>query len=82
MAVYCGKLASLSFLQFLRRTLKQQMGPSPFTESERRHSMLEADVTAHKPGGFTEPLSEKKALTQVYFEAVCSMFSSLIIVNV
>ena len=39
--------------------------------------MLEADVSAHKSGGFTESLSEKQALTQVYFEAVCMFCFSL-----
>ncbi|KAL1955725.1 hypothetical protein VTO42DRAFT_8123 [Malbranchea cinnamomea] len=67
--VYCGKLASLSFLQFLRKTLKRQMGPSPFTESDRKNTMLEADVSVHKQGSFKEDLADKKALVQAYFEA-------------
>ncbi|KAM5359171.1 hypothetical protein ACJZ2D_014669 [Fusarium nematophilum] len=43
--VYVGSSAALSFLEFLRRTVRQYDGPSTFTDSVERHTMLEADIS-------------------------------------
>lgn len=41
--VYVGKAASLSFLQLLRDTVTQHIGPSQFSHSVKREDMLEAE---------------------------------------
>ncbi|KAJ9663215.1 hypothetical protein H2198_000976 [Neophaeococcomyces mojaviensis] len=45
--LYIGEIASLSFLQFLRRTLRYQMGASTFTEAKSRNLMLEVENVDH-----------------------------------
>lgn len=75
--LYIGETASLSFLQFLRKTLRQQMGPSPFTESEFSNQMLEVDVGenqlhADEPDGL-EDQDQKRALIQCFFEATSAI---------
>ncbi|PLN74536.1 fungal-specific transcription factor domain-domain-containing protein [Aspergillus taichungensis] len=42
--VYVGKAASLSFLQLLRDTVTQYIGPSQFSHSLKREDMLEAET--------------------------------------
>lgn len=42
--VYIGKAASLSFLQLLRDTVTQYIGPSQFSHSLKREDMLEAET--------------------------------------
>ncbi|KAI9172819.1 putative sterigmatocystin biosynthesis P450 monooxygenase STCB [Paramyrothecium foliicola] len=68
--VYVGSSAALSFLQFLRALLKRYNGPSEFTESQTRHSMLEAEVP--KPtDDFNDFLDTraKKELCEVFLQA-------------
>ncbi|KAK5461229.1 hypothetical protein LTS15_003292 [Exophiala xenobiotica] len=68
--VYVGGTASLSFLQFLRQTIKQQMGPSVFTDNDRRNVMLE--VRSPEDTNTTileEDERQKRALIEVYFAA-------------
>lgn len=72
--LYVGETAHLSFLQFLRKTLRQQMGPSPFTESEFSNQMLEMDLGQNRFAAIDESeqpgdQDEKRALVQCYFEA-------------
>jgi hypothetical protein len=72
--VYVGGTASLSFLQFLRQTIKQQMGPSVFTNNDRRNVMLE--VRSPEDTNTTileEDESQKRALIEVYFAAVSAV---------
>lgn len=75
--LYVGETASLSFLQFLRKTLRQQMGPSPFTESEFSNQMLEVDLDdsraqVDEPDGL-EDQDQKRALLQCFFEATSAI---------
>ncbi|KIW17522.1 hypothetical protein PV08_04716 [Exophiala spinifera] len=67
--VYVGGTASLSFLQFLRHTLKQQMGPSVFTDNDRRNVMLEVRSPEDTNAIFEEDESQKRALVEIYFAA-------------
>ncbi|EXJ65517.1 hypothetical protein A1O7_01858 [Cladophialophora yegresii CBS 114405] len=67
--VYIGEFASLTFLQFLRHTIKQQMGPSLFTENTRRNLMLEAVNVKDAVTQFVEDVHQKAALIEVYFAA-------------
>jgi hypothetical protein len=75
--LYVGETASLSFLQFLRKTLRQQMGPSPFTESEFSNQMLEVDQNDKTADDDeTESLEDedqKRALVQCFFEATSAV---------
>ncbi|KAJ9606220.1 hypothetical protein H2200_009181 [Cladophialophora chaetospira] len=76
--VYIGEFASLSFLQFLRHTIKQQMGPSLFTENTRRNLMLEAAGAKDTNIEFVEDDHGKAAMIDVYFAAtngVLDLFS-------
>ncbi|KAJ9617811.1 uncharacterized protein PV06_06239 [Exophiala oligosperma] len=67
--VYVGGTASLSFLQFLRQTIKQQMGPSVFTDNDRRNVMLEVRSPEDTNAIFEEDESQKRALIEIYFAA-------------
>ncbi|OCT46039.1 putative Fungal specific transcription factor [Cladophialophora carrionii] len=67
--VYIGEFASLTFLQFLRHTIKQQMGPSLFTENTRRNLMLEAANVNDTVTQFVEDVHQKAALIEAYFAA-------------
>lgn len=46
------------------------MGPSPFTEHERRHFMLEANTDSLASEPLEESASEKNSLIESYFSAV------------
>jgi hypothetical protein len=69
--VYIGKTASLTFLQFLRQTIRQQMGPSTFTESARQNVMLEADAGEITREVFEEG-DHELTLIDTFYAAVCS----------
>lgn len=73
MTVYIGRSAALSFLQFLRATLKQYAGPSAFTESQTRHMMLEESVVGAGPSEFHDELDHqgKASLIMVFLQEVC-----------
>ncbi|KAJ5239005.1 hypothetical protein N7468_003624 [Penicillium chermesinum] len=51
--VYVGKAASLSFLQLVRETVTQHIGPSQFSHPLGREDMLEAEAT-HDPSSYAE----------------------------
>ncbi|GLI78953.1 hypothetical protein PoHVEF18_007275 [Penicillium ochrochloron] len=51
--VYVGKAASLSFLQLLRETVTQHIGPSQFSHNYRSEDMLETEAH-HDPLNFSE----------------------------
>ncbi|KAI1614550.1 hypothetical protein EDD36DRAFT_231214 [Exophiala viscosa] len=67
--VYVGGAASLTFLQFLRQTIKQQMGPSVFTEINSRNVMLEVGSPEDTSDNLEPEESQKRALIEVYFAA-------------
>lgn len=68
--VYIGKTASLSFLQFLRHTIRQQMGPSVFTENTQRHLMLEINSPEDGSSHFAEDDQHKRTLVEAYHASV------------
>ncbi|KAH7149193.1 hypothetical protein B0J13DRAFT_606369 [Dactylonectria estremocensis] len=43
--VFIGEAASISFLQFLRDTVEEQIGPSQFTRNDKSQNMLETAPT-------------------------------------
>ncbi|KAJ5352765.1 hypothetical protein N7452_001739, partial [Penicillium brevicompactum] len=74
--VYVGKAASLSFLQLLRDTVTQHIGPSQF--SQRSEDMLETEAQ-HGPLNFSQErcnAEEKRQFLQNY-EAATSGFLNL-----
>ena len=76
--VYIGRSAALSFLQFLRATLKQYAGPSAFTESQTRHMMLEESVVGTDASGFSDELDyhAKASLIKCFLQEVSSLCPS------
>ncbi|RFU27094.1 hypothetical protein B7463_g9244, partial [Scytalidium lignicola] len=71
--VYIGEGASLSFLQFLRRSIRQYMGPSLFTQSNRRNIMLEADPGINNIEEFVEDTTHKQLLVDCYFSVTSGL---------
>ncbi|KAK6008118.1 hypothetical protein QM012_000021 [Aureobasidium pullulans] len=68
--VFVGKIASLSFLHFLRRVLKWQMGPNTFTEYARENVMLEAgDLTGRLQASPGSEQTEQRTLIDCFFAA-------------
>ncbi|KAF7631446.1 hypothetical protein AFLA_012303 [Aspergillus flavus NRRL3357] len=67
--VYIGQTSSLSFLYFLKRTIKGYIGSVPFTEEEGHH--VTVDIPESAVEGITQILSfdEKCSLLDSYFEA-------------
>jgi hypothetical protein len=72
LAVYVGKAASLSFLQLLRDTVTQHIGPSQFSHNVRSEDMLETEAH-HDLLNFSEErcsVEEKRQFVQNYEAAV------------
>ncbi|KAH7139925.1 hypothetical protein B0J13DRAFT_447804 [Dactylonectria estremocensis] len=69
--VYVGSSAAISFLQYLRDTLRHHAGPSSFTESAARDTMLEADVKELADDLSIDTLDPKRteALTDHFLES-------------
>ncbi|OQE02973.1 hypothetical protein PENVUL_c036G02144 [Penicillium vulpinum] len=75
--VYVGKAASLSFLQLLRDTVTQHIGPSQFSHNGRSGDMLEAE-THHDVLDFSEEcctVDEKNRFIQSYHAATSGFFN-------
>ncbi|KAF2225889.1 hypothetical protein BDZ85DRAFT_272524 [Elsinoe ampelina] len=70
-SVYLGDTAALSFLQFLRKTLRHYAGPSPFTESQNKHTLLELPAKKPSVDRATDDLShdEKIELIRIFRDA-------------
>lgn len=71
-AVYVGKAASLSFLQLLRDTVTQHIGPSQFSHNFRSEDMLETEAH-HDPSNFDEKsctIDDKRRYIQVFYAVV------------
>lgn len=74
-AVYVGKAASLSFLQLLRDTVTQHIGPSQFSHNGGSEDMLEAEAH-HDLLNFSHEcctVDEKDRFIQNYHAAVGRM---------
>lgn len=69
--VYVGETSSLSFLHFLRKTVKGYVGSVSFTDYERYHTVLEADP--HPPSSLNLNATSEKITSWMnyYHEAVC-----------
>ena len=82
--VYIGGAAALSFLQFLRATLRQYAGASAFTESVTSYMMLEASVGGAAPGEGNEDLclDGKTALVKCFIQAVSTSVVGLLLLGV
>ncbi|KAJ5200845.1 hypothetical protein N7491_008351 [Penicillium cf. griseofulvum] len=75
--VYVGKAASLSFLQLLRDTVTQHIGPSQFSHNGGNEDMLEAE-SHHDPLNFSEEYctsDEKSQFIQNYHVATSGFFN-------
>lgn len=73
--MYVGKAASLSFLQLLRDTVTQHIGPSQFSHNGRSEDMLEAEAH-HDLLDFSHEccaVDEKDRFIQNYHAAVGRM---------
>lgn len=70
--MYVGKAASLSFLQLLRDTVTQHIGPSQFSHNVKSEDMLETESPHHVPSTFGDHLSpgQKEAFVRAYHTAV------------
>ncbi|CAI7595322.1 unnamed protein product [Penicillium viridicatum] len=75
--VYVGKAASLSFLQLLRDTVTQHIGPSQFSHNGRSEDMLEAEAH-HDLLNFSQEcctVEEKDRFIQNYHTATSGFFN-------
>jgi hypothetical protein len=75
--VYIGRAASLSFLQLLRDTVTQHIGPSQFSHNVTKEDMLETDTPDEVPALFQDNVGhqEEQAYLRVYHIAVRSNHS-------
>ncbi|KAL3455839.1 hypothetical protein BJX64DRAFT_271638 [Aspergillus heterothallicus] len=69
--VYIGRAASLSFLQLLRDTVTQHIGPSQFSHNVRREDMLETDTPDEVPQTFKSDLdiTQEQAYLRTFYIA-------------
>ncbi|KAF4551231.1 Fungal specific transcription factor domain-containing protein 52 [Elsinoe fawcettii] len=73
--VYIGDNAALSFLQFLRKTLRHYAGPSPFTENRNRHTLLELPPKKYTGKDLVDDLDRQEKVELVrYFRDASSGF--------
>lgn len=78
-SVYVGKAASLSFLQLLRDTVTQHIGPSQFSHHAKTEDMLETESPHSVPSSTVDDrlrVTRKEAFVRVYHAAVSCTFSS------
>lgn len=70
--VYVGRAASLSFLQLLRDTVTQHIGPSQFSHNVKLEDMLETEAPKNVSPGFEDQLDlqQRQALLRAYQIAV------------
>lgn len=68
--VYIGENTSLSFLDYLRHSLRPWVGATSFTESERGNALLEPDIDEVAGKEVHLDLAEKRELFQSYCEVV------------
>ncbi|KAL4973095.1 hypothetical protein BDW66DRAFT_168867 [Aspergillus desertorum] len=77
--VYIGRAASLSFLQLLRDTVTQHIGPSQFSHNVTKEDMLETDTPDDIPASFqndVDPQAEQ-AYLRVYHIATSGFINVL-----
>ncbi|KAF3392807.1 Cytochrome b2 [Penicillium rolfsii] len=67
--VYMGETSSLSFLYFLKRTIKGYVGPVPFTEEGAQQVTVDTQDSAVEGTAQLLSLDERCSLLDSYFEA-------------
>ncbi|KAL6232470.1 hypothetical protein BDW75DRAFT_247146 [Aspergillus navahoensis] len=77
--VYIGRAASLSFLQLLRDTVTQHIGPSQFSHNVTKEDMLETDTPDDIPASFQNDVDPQKeqAYLRVYHIATSGFINIL-----
>ncbi|KAL4993064.1 hypothetical protein BDV10DRAFT_33771 [Aspergillus recurvatus] len=77
--VYIGRAASLSFLQLLRDTVTQHIGPSQFSHNVTKEDMLETDTPDDIPASFQNDVDqqEEQAYLRVYHIATSGFINVL-----
>ncbi|KAL4746513.1 hypothetical protein BDW72DRAFT_197594 [Aspergillus terricola var. indicus] len=77
--VYIGRAASLSFLQLLRDTVTQHIGPSQFSHNVTKEDMLETDTPDDIPASFQDDVrpQEEEAYLRVYHIATSGFINVL-----
>ncbi|KAL5338271.1 hypothetical protein BJX70DRAFT_367136 [Aspergillus crustosus] len=77
--VYIGRAASLSFLQLLRDTVTQHIGPSQFSHNVKSEDMLETDTPDDMPLSFENDIdvSEEQAYIRSYYIATSGFINVL-----
>lgn len=81
-SVYIGDHASLSFLDFLRHSLKQLVGVTPFTDGQQNNPMLELEADEPASADIMVDFQQKKALFQSYLTVVGAKSIFLFCMNV
>ncbi|KAF7545316.1 hypothetical protein G7Z17_g9277 [Cylindrodendrum hubeiense] len=82
--LFIGEAASISFLQFLRDTVEDQIGPSQFTRNDKSQSMLETAPTTSDTAASTsldlEGLGKEEVLLHYnIYRAVTGGFLDLLV---
>ncbi|KAL4757127.1 Zn(II)2Cys6 transcription factor [Aspergillus foveolatus] len=77
--VYIGRAASLSFLQLLRDTVTQHIGPSQFSHNVTKEDMLETDTPDDVPASLQDNVGhqEEQAYLRVYHIATSGFINVL-----
>ncbi|KAJ9136596.1 putative C6 transcription factor [Pleurostoma richardsiae] len=72
--VYIGETASLSFLHFLRQTLRPYVGPMSFTDGNRHNVMLEANLNeVHRAEAAVLTPEEQATFLASYLQATSGL---------
>lgn len=80
-AVYIGENASLSFLDFLRHSLRQLVGGTRFTDGQPQNLMLEPEVDQVTIANPNLTFEEKQDLYRSYCAVVRAPLSVFIVLT-
>ncbi|KAB8215088.1 hypothetical protein BDV33DRAFT_227853 [Aspergillus novoparasiticus] len=67
--VYVGETSALSFLHFLRKTVKAYVGSVPFTDSERYHIVIDTDHSSIANVDYNVQANQVNSWMDFYYEA-------------
>ncbi|KAJ5585764.1 hypothetical protein N7450_005551 [Penicillium hetheringtonii] len=67
--VYVGETSALSFLHFLRKTVKAYVGSVPFTDSERYHIVIDMDHSPIANVDYKVQTNQVNSWMDFYYEA-------------
>lgn len=68
--MYIGAAASIAFLQFVRRVVAEQIGPSDFSHSKDSEKMLEIETPKPTDRAMEITAEQKLQFLQCYFSVV------------